>query len=251
MRVSVVIPFYRELDLVGTAVASVFAQSDLPDGVTLEACIGNDGSYSNRQILDAIGIEHGDRVRIDNNRFGKGPGGARNTGMSLASGDVIAFLDADDVWMPQKLSRQIAEIVNGASFVATAYRFNDRSKVVLPPQRVGSPLAVFWRQGIGTSTVVARRDLIGETRFRDFRFSQDIDFWYRIAATPGFVYKGVDEPLAIYSTSGSTRNKLVQAKSFWDVMRHNHVPLIWCLAILSRYGLRGIFNHYLSRWRKQ
>lgn len=246
MLISVVIPFYSELHLIGRTVSSVFSQTDLPDGTEFEVCLGNDGTFGNREILDVIAPEHRPHVRIDNNRFGKGPGGARNTGIELSSGEFVAFLDADDTWLPEKTAIQLRAIQRGATFVAGAYRFQNATTVVVPPNKISKPIDVFWRQGIGTSTVLLRRALIGETRFRDFRFSQDIDFWYQIAHQPDFAYQGGVEPVALYSTSGSTKNKLVQAMSFWKVMRHNRVPLHLRSAVLSRYALRGVFNHYLA-----
>lgn len=246
MLISVVVPFYTELSLIGRAVDSVFSQTGLADDVSFQICIGNDGSIANQDVLDAIGEGHRARVSIETNRFGKGPGGARNTGIEQSRGDIIAFLDADDQWLPEKTAIQLAAFAGGSSFVAGAYRFDDSETIVVPPQRLDGALDVFWRQGIGTSTAMMRRDLVGDTRFRDFRFSQDIDFWYRIAKKPGFVYEGVAQPVAIYSTGGSTKNKLVQAKSFWTVLQHNQVPLHLSVAVLSRYALRGIFNHYLS-----
>jgi teichuronic acid biosynthesis glycosyltransferase TuaG len=246
MLISVVMPFYTERELVGRAVASVFSQTGLPDGVRFEVCIGNDGNIPNTEVLEAIEEPYRARVLIDNNRFAKGPGGGRNTGIELSSGELIAFLDADDLWLPDKIALQVAAVERGASFVSGAYRFENSTTTVMPPKTVRKPIHVFWRQGIGTSTVMVRRDLIGDVRFRDFRFSQDIDFWYRIAQRSGFVYEGVTSPLSLYSTGGSTKNKLVQAQSFWTVMRQNKVPFHLSVAVLSRYGMRGVFNHYLS-----
>lgn len=247
MFVSVVIPFYSELDLIGKAVTSVFSQMDLRNRVSFEVCIGNDGGYNNREILAAIAVEHRPYVQIDNNRFGKGPGGARNTGIELSSGELVAFLDADDVWLPEKTAIQLRAIGRGATFVAGAYKFQNTSTIVVPPKQISGPFDVFWRQGIGTSTVLLRRTLIGKTtRFRDFRFGQDIDFWYQVACQPNFAYEGNTQPVALYSTGGSTKNKLVQAMSFWKVMRHNGVPLHLRSAVLCRYALRGVFNHYLA-----
>ena len=231
-------------------VTSVFSQTGLPDDVRFEVCIGNDGIFSNQQILDAIGAEHRTSVRIDTNRFQKGAGGARNTGIELSSGELIAFLDADDIWLPEKTAIQLRSIARGASFVAGAYQFRNASTIVVPPRTLNAPVDVFWRLGIGTSTVLVRRDLIGETRFRNFRFSQDIDFWNRIAHKTGFVYEGGTQPVALYSTGGSTKNKFVQAKSFWHVMRQNQLPLYLCIAVLSRYAVRGVFNHYVSGRRR-
>lgn len=246
MHLSVVIPFFNELSLVGNAVASIFTQSDLPRDFEIEACIGNDGPNGNAEVMAAIDPKYRAHVLIDANRHGKGPGGARNTAIDLGCGELIAFLDADDVWLPEKLALQLRAIELGATFVATGYRFQGRNVRISPPKRVNRPLDVFWRQGIGTSTVLLRRTLMGESRFSNMRFAQDIDFWYRLAQKPQFEYARVAQPCALYSTGGSTKNKLEQAKCYWQVMRSNQVLLHHRLAVLTRYAVRGVVNHYLS-----
>lgn len=117
---------------------------------------------------------------------------------------------------------------------------------ILPPESIEVALEVFLRLGLGTSTVIVSRALVGETRFRNLRFSQDIDFWYRIAAKPGFAYDRLTDSLTVYSTGGSTRNKLDQAKSLWHVLKINDVTFVRRLQVMRRYALRGIFNHYIK-----
>lgn len=246
MLVSVVIPFLNELDLIGNAVESIFRQSNLPEGTEIEVCIGNDGSYEGNEIMAAISSRYRRHIFIDANKDDRGPGGARNTGIKRSSGDLIAFLDADDVWLPEKLSLQLGAIQKGATFVATGYRFRDRSVQISPPKSVKRPLDVFWRQGIGTSTVLLRRTLMGESLFGGIRFAQDIDFWYRMAQKSDFKYERLAVPLVLYSTGGSTRNKLDQAKCYWKVMRCNRVGLQYRVPVLMRYAVRGVINHYLS-----
>ncbi|UYO44338.1 glycosyltransferase [Rhodopseudomonas palustris] len=246
MLISIIVPFYSEIELIGELVSSVSSQTDLSDGIEFEICIGNDGAYTTSEIRAAIIESHRHRILIERNRFDKGPGGARNTAIELSSGEIIAFLDADDVWLPGKTVAQLRAIESGATFVAGAYRFRNRGTIVKPPKVISRPFDVFWRQGIGTSTVMMRRDLIGETRFRDFRFGQDIDFWYRIASKSGFVYECAEMPVTVYSTEGSTRSKLRQAISFWSVLQQNKLPLSLQLMALSRYAARGIFHHYLA-----
>jgi glycosyltransferase involved in cell wall biosynthesis len=98
-RVSVVIPVFNRARCLGRAIDSVLDQ-DFKD---IELIVVDDGSTDDtRKILQG----YGDRVRsvFQENQ---GPGAARNNGVGHATGEWIAFLDSDDVWLPQKLGRQL------------------------------------------------------------------------------------------------------------------------------------------------
>lgn len=97
--VSVIIPAYNRERLVGEAIDSVLAQE-----VPLELIVVDDGSTDG--TADVI-ASYGDAVRYVH-QDNKGIAGARNTGIALARGPYLAFLDSDDVWMPEKLARQLA-----------------------------------------------------------------------------------------------------------------------------------------------
>src|SRR5918993_2695584 len=101
-RVSVVIPAYNAAPLIGAALDSVFSQSF----TDLECIVVDDGSRDERQLLEALAPWR-DRIVYVRQENG-GPAKARNTGIARARGELIAFLDADDEWLPEKLSRQVA-----------------------------------------------------------------------------------------------------------------------------------------------
>jgi glycosyltransferase involved in cell wall biosynthesis len=98
--VSVVIPtFNREPRMLGAAVESVLAQ-DVP---ALEVIVVDDGSaVSAAQVVE----KYGEPVRFHEKQNG-GIASARNAGVALCRGDLLAFLDSDDLWEPDKLPRQI------------------------------------------------------------------------------------------------------------------------------------------------
>jgi glycosyltransferase involved in cell wall biosynthesis len=104
MRISVVIPTYECQQATIAALRSVLAQQTLP----LEVVIVDDHSSvpftlpPDLELTTSVEI-----LRLDRNR---GAAAARNAGVEAASGEWIAFLDSDDTWMPDKLSRQIARI---------------------------------------------------------------------------------------------------------------------------------------------
>jgi glycosyltransferase involved in cell wall biosynthesis len=100
VKVSVIIPVYNAARCVAVAVGSVLAQSF----TDYEIIVVDDGSTDD--ITEAL-RPYGNRVRLLRQE-NAGPAAARNTGINAANGDWIAFLDADDEWLPEKLAVQMA-----------------------------------------------------------------------------------------------------------------------------------------------
>lgn len=98
-RVSVVVPAHNAERYLGEALSSIFAQAVRP----LEVIVVDDGSTDGTAEI-AAAYEPQVRVIRQTNR---GAGAARNAGIDAASGDLIAFLDADDLWTSGRLSTQL------------------------------------------------------------------------------------------------------------------------------------------------
>ena len=97
--VSVIIPTYNRSGLICTAIDSVIAQTY----ASTEIIVVDDGSTDDtRSVLQ----RYGDRIRLLSQE-NSGPAAARNKGIAAARGEYIAFLDSDDYWLPEKLTRQI------------------------------------------------------------------------------------------------------------------------------------------------
>ena len=246
MKLSVIIPFYNELSLLNRSVASALSQ--LSNISETEILICNDGPFEEIQILEAVEKKFHDRIFIYKNINEKGPGGARNTGLESATGDLIGFLDADDFWLPGKLELQLTAINNGATFVVTAYKFDVKEIIVHPPVSIHKPLDIFQKRGLGTSTVMISKELLEKNRFKDLRFAQDIDFWYRLAFSDKFRYHQIDKVLVSYRSSGTTKNKLTQLRYMNQILRLNKINKLPMLFILASYITSGIFNHYIKNW---
>jgi glycosyltransferase involved in cell wall biosynthesis len=245
MKLSVIIPFYNEIDLIGRAVDSVLTNS-IP-AVDLEIIICNDGVISEDAVRSKLGAAACKFTKIIRNVGAKGPGGARNSGLDVSVGDCMAFLDADDAWLPGKVEAQVAAFRSGATFVPTAYRFNKNQAVIQPPVSIDQALDIFLSRGIGTSTVMISRNLLSDLRFKDIRFAQDTDFWYRLAHSPHFRYAAVQACYVEYNTGGSTKNKWEQLQYLHKVLRINDVPWQHQVRVLSSYVLTGVYNHYIKR----
>jgi glycosyltransferase involved in cell wall biosynthesis len=100
--VSVIIPTYNRARLLPDAMASVLSQT-YP---RIELIIVDDGSTDETPELLR---QYGDRIRVVR-QANAGPAIARNRGIAIATGEIIAFLDSDDQWLPTKLERQVASL---------------------------------------------------------------------------------------------------------------------------------------------
>ena len=244
MKLSVIIPFYNELNLINRAVNSVVVNSNYFDQV--EIILINDGDIKESEIRSCFKNDINKLIKILPNNYKKGPGGARNTGLDIFKGDIVAFLDADDFWLPGKLEAQVKEIKNGATFVVTSYRFDNSKTIVIPTSNIDKPEDVFLRRGIGTSTVILTKELLENHRFREIRFGQDIDFWFVLAKSKKFKYVRISEVFVEYSTGGSTKNKWVQLFYLNKVLSLNNISIIKRIIINISYILTGLYNHYIK-----
>lgn len=184
--VSVVIPnFNREAEL-QRAVDSVLAQDYTP----LEVVVVDDAST--RPVKLNLPPEKRELLRWVQLEVNGGGATARNAGIDAARGELVAFLDSDDVWTTDKLARQVAAyIADGRPREAVYY-----SQVVLDrgdeelvlPQRALAPgegvgdYLFPWRGNlIHTSTLLMSRALAARVRFTDgLRIHQDVDFCLRL-----------------------------------------------------------------------
>jgi len=244
--VTVIIPFYRELDLIERAVSSVVAQV-VPANVDVEVVIGNDSELAEDEIRAVLSEPSNRITTVVKNVRAKGAGNARNAAIDVDRGELIAFLDADDYWMPEKLAVQLRLFQEGANFVTGAYRFEGQQKVIHPPKRISSTRALLRNLGVGTSTVMVRRAFLGDQRFKNHRFSQDTELFARLAGQPGLRFASTDAVVTTYAPSLRTRNKLQQLLAFREVVREFHLSPIDRADIYLRYTVRGIVNHYIRR----
>lgn len=102
--ISVIIPTYNRAAFVGEAVDSVLAQSSLPG----EVIVVDDGSKDDTRSVLSV---HSDRIRYVG-QLHRGVSAARNHGIALARGEWLAFLDSDDLWLPDKLAAQTRYMVD-------------------------------------------------------------------------------------------------------------------------------------------
>jgi len=100
-RVSCVVPVFNGERFLGEALESILTQTCPPDEIVVVDDGSTDGSAQIATALDRVRY-----IRQEN----AGPAAARNSGIGISTGDLLAFLDADDLWLPTKLERQLAQL---------------------------------------------------------------------------------------------------------------------------------------------
>jgi glycosyltransferase involved in cell wall biosynthesis len=188
--VSVVIPTYNNARFVREAVDSVLAQTWQP----IEAVVVDDGSTDNTaEVLAGLG----DSVKVIRQE-NQGPAVARNTGIRNAGGSIIAFLDSDDLYMPEKIALCVAALEQrpelGVAYTAIRVREMDTGIVYLQDQYThGGDLSrdLFTEcKGVNTSSLVVKRSYLDQVGGFDEEFfrCQDWDLMVRLAEVCEYVH---------------------------------------------------------------
>lgn len=197
--VSVVVPALRADRFVGGLLASVRDQTYRE----WELIVVEDGSAGTTESqVRAFAAEIGaDRVRYVRHEVNRGQAAARNTAVDLARGEFLAFLDADDGWLPGHLEAAVTALHDAPADLAysTVVRFEDQSGLPLGLWGPGSrdldrfPGSLAWRNFVTPSSVVVRRRIWAQVGPFDvdpqIQACEDLDYWLRcVAAGLRFVH---------------------------------------------------------------
>lgn len=228
--VSIVVPVYNAGTYLGETIEAVQSQTFQQ----WELLLVDDCSCDNSRELIMRYAEQDTRIRLIARSRNAGAAEARNTGIEEAKGRYLAFLDADDLWLPNKLKRTFEFMEeHRAAFVFTSYAFGDEQarstgKIVHVPESLTYKRALS-RTVIFTSTVMFDREKIpAELIKMPLVKSEDTACWWQILRT-GCVARGLDEMLVIYRRPehSLSSNKLEAIKRIWHLYRQvEHLPLI-------------------------
>lgn len=222
-KVSIVVPVYNAASYLEKTVEMVRSQT-FSDW---ELILVNDHSADDSQkILDRL-VAQDARIRVFLQKEGvKGAANARNLGTEKMTGRYLAFLDADDVWMPEKLAKQLAFMKReDAAFVFSAYEFGDENavgtgKIVEVPDRLSYRKALS-RTVIFTSTVLFdTKKIPAKLLYMPDVASEDTATWWQILRE-GYTARGLNENLAIYRRpkKSLSSNKFKAVTRIWNLYR--------------------------------
>ncbi|OAI18599.1 MULTISPECIES: glycosyltransferase family 2 protein [Methylomonas] len=196
MKISAVIPAYNNAAFLRAAIASVRNQSHQVD----EIIVVDDGSVDNTETVIA---DLGSDI-VYHRQDNQGPSAARNQGISLANGDWIAFLDADDQWTPDKIAKQLQVLqthpalrliagdmaeIDTDNRLLTASVLDKHGLSEKFSQLAGAPVpnalaALVAKNFIPTGTVLVSKAALYEACLFNptIRFGEDLELWAKIAA---------------------------------------------------------------------
>jgi glycosyltransferase involved in cell wall biosynthesis len=187
--ISVVIPARNAAATIGRALRSVAAQT-----YPITEIVVVDDASSDATAVAALACP---KVRLIHLPERKGAAAARNAGVAAAKGEWIAFLDADDMWRPEKLERQVARTGDGISLVFCASAEFTADGQAMGDTFRGRPVrdgAFAWkdllaRNFIATPTVLAPRALLRHDGFdENLPVGEDQDLWIRLALAGALAY---------------------------------------------------------------
>ncbi|MBD2312963.1 glycosyltransferase family 2 protein [Desertifilum sp. FACHB-1129] len=235
-KVSVIIPVYKAEDYIASTVQSVLDQSYK----NFELIIVDDGSPDRSvEICQQFSDPRIAIVRQEN----RGVAAARNTGIRQATGEYIALLDADDLWLPDKLAKHVEHLNTspevGVSFSRSAFidqEGNPLGIYQMSKLKDVTPLDLLCRTPIGNGSVaVIRKEVFEAIRFQDnlygtpedFYFdddrqlhpSEDVECWLRMAIQTDWQIEGLAEALTLYRVNPQGCSaQLVKKLHSWETL---------------------------------
>lgn len=230
--ISVVIPTYNRARSIRRAVDSVLNQSY----ANLELFVVDDASTDN--TIDLLAEIKDPRLTVIRQPKNAGASAARKAGILAARGDLVAFQDSDDFWLPEKLESQMrvfaelpedyvavfhSMIIYGRDFEGKAMRFGPRRASCEPGPRVnvqdGDMSQTFlWGNIMGPPTVLLKKQAYFDAGGFDRRLRNHNDWDFHMRLSRVGKIKFIDRPLMIVYNSADGISKITRASAFSNVI---------------------------------
>lgn len=244
--VSIIMPSYNSEKFISTTIESVLNQTHQ----NWEMLIVDDVSSDNSNDIIADYMKKDNRIKLIKLDKNSGPAIARNRAIEEAKGRYIAFLDSDDLWSPDKLSKQISFMQeHDVSLSYTGYyRMEEESGEIIDQINVPNKVdysELLKQNIIGCLTAIYDTQKIGKVYMPDILRRQDFGLWLKILKQVPYAY-GLDNPLAYYrvrKTSVSS-NKLIASKYNWKLYREiEKLPLYKAIYYFGWYTYRSFLKY--------
>ncbi len=263
LLVSVIVPTYNRAQLLPKAIDSILGQTYSK----IELIIVDDGSTDGtEQILQ----NYGERIRVLRQE-NAGPAIARNRGIRAAKGDIVAFLDSDDLWLPTKLQRQMELLESAGPDVvcclcncSVVYANGKRSNTftiadMAPDLQEGiwsNPVEVLLNRFVlFNQSIAIRRDVLERVGYFDesLRFGEDYDLPFRLALEGPWAL--LSEELVVYhdASPGSWAKAAVreEIRLREDLVRIRRSMVASIDARPQFAGLTWLANRELAREKRE
>jgi len=244
LKVSIIIPIYNAVNYIEFTLKSIMNQSFTNYEVIIVDDCSTDGS------LDVIYrfSDCDSRIKVILLDENSGPAVARNAAIKAANGRYIAFLDADDLWFPKKLEKQLAFMdANNYPFSYSAYEKIDEKGQVYG--HIGVPDKLCYSDllktcAIGCLTAIYDTEFFGKVYFPTNTKREDFALWLQLLKRVYNAY-GLNETLAQYRVykNQSSGKKMKMAKENWRLYREiEGLNIIKASYYFAHYMVRGVLR---------
>ena len=236
--VSVIIPYFKKKKYIADTLNSVLDQTYN----NLEVIIVYDDPE--KTDLDYIKklVSLDERVKLSINDKNIGAGRSRNKGIEQSKGMILAFVDADDLWLKNKLEEQIKFMQDQAiTFCHTSYKIINEKGEFISSRKARNFMTIndlIKSCDIGLSTVLIEKDTIGSNKFPEIKTKEDFVLWLQLLSKDIRIY-GLDKELVLWrktknSLSSSLFQKMIDGYKVYNIyMKYNMVKSFYYLLCLS------------------
>ena len=235
--VSVIMPAYNSAAHISEAIVSVQSQTYS----NWELLIIDDASTDTTKEIILEFSKNDQRIQVLENPMNRGTHYARNKGIEAAQGDLIAFLDADDLWNPEKLQKQVTLLQKedlAACF--SSYELISENGEKLNKEILALTILTYTKllkaNYVGNLTGIYDIRRLGKIYCPEISKRQDWALWLKVIAKGGPMI-GIQESLAIYRVrkNSISRNKLEMLKYnfrvYHDILGYNFFTSLWRMLV--------------------
>ena len=241
--VSVIMPCYNMASYVSDSIKSVIAQT-YPHW---ELLIVDDASTDETVNIIKSYAQADSRIKFAIKKQNSGISDTRNLCIQMAQGQFLAFLDADDIWHPEKLEKQLSFMMaKNIGFTYSTYDWIDEDGKVMNKfiNTIGNlDYKTYLRNTIiGCSTVMVNKTITGDVIVPKFRTSEDTATWLDILRK-GLLAYAIDESLVSYRIrrKSASSNKIRASIDLWKVYRqHEKLPFFKAIYYFSCYAVNAV-----------
>lgn len=243
--VSVIVPVYNAENCIADTILSVINQTY--DNYELLLC--DDDSTDNS--IKVMSEYESDRIHIlPRGDYPKGAASARNRGIDNAKGRYIAFLDADDKWLPNKLELQLEYMQkNDSAFSFTGYEFADE-KCVPTGTIVKVPDTITYKEALGNTTIFTSTVIFDMEKLTkdDIKMpmvkSEDTATWWRVLKMIPCAH-GLNTSLTLYRRQAGTlsADKIEAIRRIWNLYRKvEGLNLLESIYYFIKWAFRAVYR---------
>ena len=246
--VSIIVPYYKKSKYIDKTISSILQQTYKNFEIII---IDDELSNESSSILEKI-KKLDTRINVFLNQENIGAGPSRNYAINFCKGNFIAFCDSDDVWAPEKLTRQLKIMTElNLEFSHTSYEIIDEKNQKKGFRKAEKSLSfkkLLNSCDIGLSTVVIKKELFENKKYRfgKTKTKEDYILWLLLAKN-GIKISGIDENLTFWrksknSLSSSSIQKIIDGyKVYRHYLHYNWLKSLFFLILLSiNYMLKKI-----------